>query len=579
MPLDGTMMQPDGADTTKPPAFSGPEFADIRSRCDRAITTLRSERSPFFTMWRELSQFIIPQRGRFVMPPGPNDTLRGLPKQQQIIDRTATKALKAMAAFLMAGITSPARDWFKLATLRDELNDDHDVKAWLSEVAKRQRTIFTASNFYNAMASLYEELGAFGTGVMLCLPDYENVMRFTTLTAGEYLLLTDKCGMVNTVYREMVLNVQAMVEEFGLENVSERVRSLYIAKNFSYEINVVHAIIPNVGRKIGRMDWRGMEFLSVRYEQGFASFQCLDVAGFHEFPAIAPRWDVVATDVYGHGPAEEALPDVKMLQILRRRQAEAIDKMVKPPMVGPASLKNSLVQLIPGGMNYVDPQAVGGMKPAFDIPPNGIQPLAELVADTRQTIQGTFYGDLIAQFSQGDTPDMTAREVDERHEEKVLLLGPMLERFHAEGLSPVLAIVFNRMARVGLLPPAPAALKGQHVEPEFISLLAQAQRAVGTTSIEQLFRFAGGLVAVVPNAMDNLDVDKAIEAYADMTGVTPEIVRDPAKVAAMRQAQQQQEAAAQAAQQGQAAVQAAQTLSQTDVGGGANALQLMAGTN
>ena len=562
---------------TKPPAFCGQEFTDLRLLTDQALTSLRSERSPFFAQWRELSQFCHPQRGRFVMPPSPNDTLKGLPKQQQIIDRTATKAIKALAAFLMAGITSPARDWFRLGTLRDELNEDHDVKAWLAEVSRRMRLVFETSNFYNAMASLYEEIATFGTGCMLCLPDFENVMTFTTLTAGEYLLLTDQNGRVNTVYRELVRNVGSLVKEFGIQNVSIATRTLYEAGRFEREVNLIHAIIPNPNRKPGQVGWRGMEYLSIRYEYGRQADQCLDVAGFHEFPAIAPRWDVVATDTYGHGPAEEALPDVKMLQNLRRRHAEAVDKSAKPPMYGDAALKQSLVSMIPAGMNFVPNGSTVGMKPLFEINPNAIEEMWKAVADTRETIQGTFYGDLIAQFSQGDTPDMTAREVDERHEEKVLLLGPMLERFHGEALSPVIDVTFNRMVRVGLLPPAPANLRGQHIEPDYISLLAQAQRAVGTTSIEQLYKFAGGIAAIDPNIMDNLDSDMAVTVYADYIGVSPEIVRSAVKVAAIRQQKAQQEQAAQQAQQGMAAVQGAQALSQTDIGGGQNALSLMAG--
>jgi hypothetical protein len=573
----GAWMAKSAADAT--PKFQGQEFQELRQSCDMQLTTMRSDRSPYFFMWQQMSSFIMPQRGRFVMPPSPNDTLRGLPKQQRIIDRTATKAVKSLAAFLMAGITSPARDWFRLGVMRSDLAEDFAVKQWLAETADRMRMVFASSNFYNAMASLYEELPTFGTGVMLALPDFDNVMTFTTLTAGEAMLLNDKNGKVNAVYREMVMNVQALVEEFGRENCSPRALNLYDAKQYSREVNVVHAIRPNYGMVPGKLGWKGMPYLSIRYEYGYNTDTCLDVAGFHEFPAVAPRWDVVATDVYGHGPAEEALPDVQMLQILRRRQAEAIDKMVKPPMVGPASLKNSLVQLIPGGMNYCDMNTTTSMRPALEIPPTGIEPLAAMVAQTQQAIQGAFYADLIAQFSSGETPDMTAREVDERHEEKVLLLGPMLERFHGEALSPIINILFSRMARVGMLPPIPQALRGQHVEPQFISLLAQAQRAVGTSSIEALLGFAGRLVAVSPSAMDNINVDEAIDEYADMTGVSPKIMNDPKVVAQIRQQKAQQEQAAMQAQQGQAAVQAAQTLSQTPVGAGQNALQVMTGLN
>jgi len=577
--MDGGAWMAKAPGGDKSPKFQGRTYIDLRSSCDLQLTSMRSDRSPYFGQWRELSSFIMPQRGRFVMPPGPNDTLRGLPKQQAIIDRTATKAVKSLAAFLMAGITSPARDWFRLGVMRSDLAQDYQVKEWLAEVADRMRMVFASSNFYNSMASLYEELPTFGTGVMLALPDFDNVMTFTTLTAGEAMLLVGSDGRVNAIYREMVMNVQALVEEFGRENCSARVVNLYDAKQYSREVNLVHAIRPNYQIMPGRMGWQGMPYLSIRYEYGFNVDTCLDVSGFHEFPAVAPRWDVVATDVYGHGPAEEALPDVKMLQILRRRQAEAIDKMVKPPMVGPASLKNSLVQLVPGGMNYCDMNTTTRMRPALEIPPTGIEPLAAMVAQTQRAIQGAFYADLIAQFSSGETPDMTAREVDERHEEKVLLLGPMLERFHSEALSPLINILFNRMARVGILPPIPKALAGQHVEPEFISLLAQAQRAVGTTAIEALLGFAGRLAAVAPNVMDNINIDEAVDEYADMTGVSPKIMNDPQVVAQIRQQKAAQEQAAMQAQQGQAAVQGAQTLSETNVGGGQNALQLMTGLN
>mgnify|MGYP000378984054 CR=1 FL=1 len=54
-------------------------------------------------------------------------------------------------------------------------------------------------------------------------------------------------------------------------------------------------------------------------------------------------------------------------------------------------------------------------------------------------------------------PD-TARAVAEKHEEKLLMLGPVLERLHNELLEPLVAFTFERCLQTGILPPPPEEL-------------------------------------------------------------------------------------------------------------------------
>ncbi len=576
MPDGGWSVPQRPAHAARPPAFQGDEYRDLVRHCDQRLVEMRIYRSSYFSTWRELSDYIYPQRGRWSMPPVPNAGNKGTQRQQRIMDRTASKSVKDLASFLMAGITSPARNWFRLSTGVPGLDDNPGVKLWLAEVQKRLMRVFAASNFYNAMASVYEELATFGTGAMLVLQDFDDVIRCYALTAGEYLLDQDKRLVVNTIYREYVLKVAQLVERFGYENCSPAVQGLYQSNQLGLEVNIVHAVEPNFMHVPGRLGWRGMKWLSVWYEYGQRLDQALRVSGFHEFPAVAPRWDVVTTDTYGHGPGEEALPDVKTLQLLARREAEAIDKMVKPPLIGDAALANSVVSLLPGGVNFVPGASAIGLKPIYQVPPN-IEGLRAKIMESRQLIQAAFHTDLIAMFSNPELHDMTAREVDAKDQEKMLLLGPMLERFHNEALTPLIRLVYGIMARGGLMPAPPAQFAGLSIEPDYISLLAQAQKAVGTTSIERTFAFAGNLAAANPTIMDKLDSDEALQEYADMLGVSPKVVRSALAVAKLRQQRAQIEQQQQAAQQGLAAVQGAQTLSKTDVGGGQNALQMMAG--
>ena len=294
---------------------------------------------------------------------------------------------------------------------------------------------------------------------------------------------------------------------------------------------------------------------------------------------MCPRWDVVSNDAYGRSPGMDALGDIKQLQQETRRKAQAIDKMVNPPMIADVQLKNQPASTIPGGWTYVaglDNQRVGA-KPLYTVMP----PIAEMkqdIAEVQSRIKITFHNDLFTGITDLQTV-RTATEIDARREEKMVLLGPVLERIIGEGLSKAIDRVWGIMERGRLLPPAPQELGTQpaHIQVDYISMLALAQRGLATAGIEKLWGFAGNLAAARPGVLDNLDEDETIDEYADALGVSPKLLRDRRIVAQMRAQQAQQAQAQQAMQAGSAAVQGAQTLSQTDVGGGQNALQLMLG--
>jgi len=102
-------------------------------------------------------------------------------------------------------------------------------------------------------------------------------------------------------------------------------------------------------------------------------------------------------------------------------------------------------------------------------------------------------------------------------------------------------------------------------------MLAQAQKAVATGSMERLADFIGNLSAVKPEVLDKLDSDQTVDEYADMLGVPPGVIMSDDEVEGIRSARQQQQAAMQAAETakvGAEAVnqgaQAAKVLSEAD---------------
>lgn len=552
-----------------------PEAMKLREHCDNLLIGMKTDRMSWWTHWREIADYLIPRRYKWLITP--NQGNRGSPINQRIIDNTGTIALRVLAAGMMSGITSPGRPWFKLATNDNSLNDNSNVKLWLAECERRMETVFAESNFYTSLATVYGDLGAFGTGVMIMYQDYDDVIRCFNTCAGEFFLQNDDRQDVSVLGREFVLTCKQVAQQFGIENCSQTVKQAVTTGGaaLTREIIVGHVIEPNDDLVPGAPGVKGMPWREVYWERGTGNNLVLRIRGFHEKPFIAPRWDIVGNDAYGRSPGMDALGDIKMLQVEQKRKAQAIDKHVNPPMLADVSLKNEPASMIPGGVTYVSGNSAVGFKPAYQVAPD-FSGLVEDIKEVQQRIQRTFFNDLFMMISQLDTV-RTATEIDARREEKLIQLGPVLERFENEALDPAINCTFDIMLRGRLFPPIPRELAGQQIKVEYISMLAEAQKAASTAAVERLAGFVGNIAGAVPGALDNIDWDELIDEYADMLGVTPKVIQATAKVIQIRNQRNQQQQQQVALQNSVAAAQGAETLSKTQVGGGQNALQKMIG--
>lgn len=546
---------------------------DNKTRTDyvKRWGVLRNERQSWFEHYRELSQYLLPRSGRFFI----TDRNRGEKRHNSIYDSTATRSVRVLAAGMMAGMTSPARPWFRLATSDTALMEYAPVKQWLNKVSELMRDIFNKSNTYRALHSIYEELGVFGTAANIILPDYDNVVHNTPLTAGEYAIATNGKGVVATLYREFEMTVSQLVSEFGLENCSTQVQGLYRASS-SLEawVPVMHVIEPRTDRDYGSARASQMPWKSCYFESAGNENSALREGGFKRFPALCPRWATSGGDMYGNSPGMEALGDVKQLQHEQFRKAQGIDYQSLPPTQAPASLKTEGINKLPGGVTYYDatgPQNV--IKNAFDVKLDLSHLLLD-IQDVRERIKQTFYTDLFLMLQQIDQGhEMTAREIAERHEEKLLMLGPVLERLHNELLNPLIDIAFDRMIETKMLPPPPQEMKDQDINVQFVSMLAQAQRAVGVTAVDRLLGTVGSIAALqanagtAPTALDKIKVERVVDEYADMLGVDPDLLATDDEVQAIQQSRAKAQQAAQQAAQAPLQAKAAKDLSQADTSG------------
>lgn len=465
---------------------------------------------------------------------------------------------------MMAGITSPARPWFQLGTLDPELAEYGPVKTYLHDVAMKMREVFAQSNLYNALHTTYLELGVFGTAPVGLYFDFDNVIRSVPYTVGSYLLAANGKNEIDTFYREYQFTVGQLVKAYGLGAVSQSVKDNWNRGNTETWVDVCHVIEPDDASD--KMPTSGMPFRSVYFEKNQTRDDFLKLSGFKGFPILAPRWDAVGEDIYATNcPGMDAIGDVKSLQLSARRKAQALDKVVDPPLQVPIALRGFAKEggFQPGDMEFVADTG-NGIRSMYDFRPD-LNAIGMEIREDEDRINRAFYVDLFLMLANSDRRQITAREIEEKHEEKLLMLGPVLERLHHELLNPLIKRTYNIMNDALMLPPPPPELAQSELNVEYISVLAQAQKLTAVTGLERLSTYAMNVAQVWPDARHKFDAMQSIDEYAAAVGVAPRVIRDDMAAEQFAMAEQQAIQAQQAAAMAQPAAATAKTMSETDI--------------
>ena len=540
--------------------------AELKKQIDARWSELDKQFSTWEQHYMEVKQNVLPWNGRGLDHQGTYEYNRGDKKQQKIFDSVPSRALGVLASGMQSGLTSPARPWFIIKPSNPDLNDVYTVKKYVDEVTRRMLTVFGKSNLYNSLHQLYIELAGFGTASMAVQQDFNDIIRCRTFTTGEFRLILDHHGRVTGFYRKYNSTIGQVVEQFGKENCSEAVVKAYDLGKLEDAVRIGHIIEKNDSR-IKIKEILNRPFRSIYYEIGKENLGLLEISGYEEMPVMGCRWNPVANDTYSTSPSMDMLPDIKTLYKLVKKYLIATDKVIDPPLKASSSLRKSMINLIPGGVTfYNDMNGSGGLEPLYNVNFD-LNAAQAKILDLRQSISQGYYNDLFLMLA-GLPPNhqMTATEVAQRHEEKLMMLGTVIHRLHSELLNPLIDRTYNIMYRMGALPEAPVELQGADLKIEYISILAQAQKMVGITGMERFLGFAGNISSVFPEVLDKINPDEALDEYADAQGVAASVLRPDEEVQAIREQrrlQQEQQANAEAAL---AVADGAKTLSETPVG-------------
>ena len=528
------------------------------------VNQMYQVRTQYEHVWRQLSKYINPYRGRF------DEDLSedGKRRDMYLLDPLPQLASRRCAAGIHSGLTSPSRPWFKLTMADAEMAEDHQIRLWLNDCEEIMMAIYAKSNIYNALQQIEDELAQFGTAACLLTEDYDTAIWARPYTCGEYAGAVDDKGRVVKFARKMRMYAHQIVDEFGADACSDAVKSAHNANNMTTLFDVWMLIEKNSDYDPDKLSFGNFPWQAFYFEQGGDRF--LKVAGYNEQPFLMPRWTVVANAVYGVGPGHDALGNSMQLQKLEKLDLQLTDNRANPPLVVPTSVAK--VDRNPGGITMVPDGHQTQIIPLLGNGTGSREDLNQKIQVKTQQIQEAFFNDLLAQFTLADNPQMTAREVAERHEEKLLMLSPVIEQMHNEVLSPLTKRTFGILMRHGVLPPVPEGVDPASIKVEFVSLLAQAQQMVALPAIERTVQFVGNLAGIAPDVLDNINWDEMLREHANINGAPELIFKDMDEVAEMRQQRAEQQAQQQQIQEAMAmaepvkkGVEAARLLAETRV--------------
>lgn len=513
--------------------------------------SLRNEYASYQEHYAEIAANFRPRRGHYIREAdqatvgGASVKIDGQKRHHQIINSTPLRVAKNAQSGLQAGVTSPSRPWKKLGPSDQQLLEIPGAREAFEELDKRMDFVLQKSNWYRATHTAYADFVDMGPAAVQIDSHADDVIRCHTHPIGSWVAAVNADGKTEAFYRDYRPTGHELRTKFGLGKLPRELQS-EIKRDPYKRYDLHNAIEPNpffAGEGAPALGLAVFPFISVWWVKGHEQ-DFLHTHGYYEFPVMVFRFYKTETgDAMGYSPGMDALGDAKQLQHMEKMKLRAIDKMVEPPLQAPLALKQKGVSLVPGKVTYHDSQqrieSLYNVNLRIDYVHADIQQIERRLSET-------FFEDLFLMITTGVTRQVTAREIEERHEEKLIMLGPVLESIHDEFLDPAVDRVLGIMRRAGLWPQFPDDLEGVDIKVTYTSILATAQRAVQTISIEQGFNFAATSAQFKPEILDRIDEDGMADEYFERIGFPAKAIRSVRDAKAIRD--QRAQAAARQAQ-------------------------------
>lgn len=524
----------------------------------RRYHSLKNNRSGLDTFWREISDHVMPEESLVDQAynnahEGGTNGNRRWDTYDRLFDSTIARANWTLANGKFARVTPPNSAWFAFDPPLGFRDNDRVVK-WFQQVTEIARELLQKSRFYSQVYRLYLQRGAFGTSLLYSSSTEKTPLYFRSHPVGTYVLDEDAEGVVDTVYREFPLSARQAEELFGRDALSEEVKHQLdsaIPGDQDKESVYIHVVRPRRDneRDSKKIDPENMPIASLYIDVKAKLF--VKKSGHIQMPYMAVRYHEMSQGAYGWGPGFLALPDARQLNYLEMNLDVMAERLATPPILAPADLEGD-IDLTAGGITYVNPFAPQNNNLPREWAQSGSYQHGEArAASKRQAIEEAFHVRLFMMFnSMDDKTERTAREIQEKANERLTQFYPTFSLLVTELLNPLLAQVFTTaLEYVGFETVPPELVQeanGRSFIPDpnisFSSTIGLAMKRVDNASFIASEQILERVLDARPEMRDHFNYEQIIRDVARNEGMPAAWLLDLDKVKEIQEARAQQQA-------------------------------------
>ncbi len=510
---------------------------------------LETDRANFDEQFQDCADYAMPQNSQIISERSSGEV------SMDLFDTTAEESNIQLASGLYSFMFPTETRAFVLEVDDEELAENDDAKQWLDATTKTIHKYLINSTFREAFFEYLKSLGCFGTG---CL--YEEKGKKTTIVFINYFMrdiyvIRNSDGEVDTVYRRFRFSARQAVQEFGLENLGDKIQTAYNdLSNRDKKFKFIHVVEPREDRDPDADDPLNMPWSSLYISRDESEFVNKSESGYEEFPYQVSVFDKDSLEDYGRSPTMKKLPDIRMANELKRIRIKGWDKMVDPTMLVKDDGSVWPLTTKPGGVVFYRDE-----KPEWWEFKGNLTEINNAVSETQQEIQKGYFVDMFDPLI--DKQNMTATEVQARVEQKLRFLTPIIGRLQSGLFNPMIQRVIGILSRQKKLPEMPSELSEKDFSIMYLGRLALALRTIETEGLTKtLIEWAPLADMNILEWLDHINIPVAFRDSARNNGVPATWLRSLDEVkriqddrAAKEQAQQMLEAAPELAKAAKAA--------------------------
>lgn len=464
------------------------------------------DRSNWDSQYQDCADYGMPQNNQITSKKAKGQT------SVDLFDTTAEESNIQLAAGLYSYMFPTEGRAFALEADDEELREVDEVKNWFEKTTRTIHKYLVSSNFRQAFFEFLKSLGCFGTSCLYEEKGKKDTIVFTNHHISSFYIAVNSDGIVDTLFRRFEYTARQAAQEFGLDNLGEKMTIAYnTPSQRDKKFKFIHIVEPRDQYDPAKDDPVNMPFVSVyilREEK-----KIILESGYPEFPYQVDRFDRDSQEDYGRSPMMKKLPDIKMANKMQKTRIKGWEKQVDPPVLTPDDGSIWPLATQPGGIIHY---RAGGDKPEYWEFKGNLQTMEAAIISVQQNIQKGFFLDKFDPLL--DKQNMTATEIMARVEQTMRFLTPIIGRLQSELFNPMIKRIIGILSRQGKLPDMPEELSGKEFSVMYLGRLALALRTLETEGLAQLMLDWAPMMET-SDFMDNLNTDVAFRDSSRNRGV------------------------------------------------------------